>query len=106
MGVTRFDLDFDLESVVDLPGGGYRHVKEICLELIGDQDGMQVNVMDQGGIATRLQIKLEGNKVVAHIWRPENWSNDEPDQKITVYEGSLEDPEAKEEADEEETEPE
>ncbi len=79
-------LIFGQEGKPDIP------VKDVSLEMIGDASNLQINIMQDGMMETRVQIGLnEKGEVVCKMWKPENWSKSTPDKVEVLYAVSAED---------------
>jgi hypothetical protein len=79
---ASFNIEFPIRGLIF--GDGARPdtpVDEVSLEVISDASGLQVNVLNQGTMQTRLQIGIdEKGQVVCKTWDPRNWSKNEPDK--------------------------
>jgi hypothetical protein len=60
-------------------------IDNISLEVISDRGGIQVNVLSEEMMVTRLQVGLDqSGRVVCKTWSPESWSKPDPDNVIVI----------------------
>lgn len=80
---VRFEISLPLENTSVTPA-------DVCLELIGDPNGLQVNLLSDQQMETRIAVEQENGAIVLKIWKTDRWAEKDPDQVIVLLDPARE----------------